>query len=59
MEPVRFADILFILLVCAVTFGILFLVNRKRTSGKNSLEKDDLATADDVEQARPRTPDEE
>lgn len=35
MEPVRFADILFILLVFAVTFGILALVNRKRTDKKN------------------------
>jgi hypothetical protein len=30
MEPVRFADILFILLVGLVTFGILRAVHRKR-----------------------------
>lgn len=35
MEPVRFADILFIVLALAVTFGILALVNRKRTEKKS------------------------
>lgn len=34
MEPFRFADVLFLLLVCAVTGGILALVNRKRFSVK-------------------------
>ena len=37
MEPVRFADILFILLVCIVTFGILKLVNRKQKDGEQNV----------------------
>ena len=47
MEPVRFADILFILLVCLVTFGILMLVNRKRTGGKEEVTKESVSPEDE------------
>ncbi len=36
MEPVRFADILFIFLTLTITFAILWLVNRVRNNDKQS-----------------------
>lgn len=41
MSDVRFADIFFILLVCVVTFGILYLVNRGKSqaAAKGSVSK--------------------
>lgn len=36
MEAVSFADVLFLLLVCIVTGGILTLVNRKNSGEKKS-----------------------
>ncbi|PLX88775.1 MAG: hypothetical protein C0619_12050 [Desulfuromonas sp.] len=44
MEPVRFADILFILLACLVTFGILMLTNRKRTDRKEDTSKETVSS---------------
>jgi type III secretory pathway component EscV len=44
METVRFADILFILLACLVTFGILMLTNRKRTDRKEDTSKEKVSS---------------
>ena len=43
MEPIRFADILFVFLTLVITFAILWLVNKakkksKLTAGDNSAE---------------------
>ncbi|HKJ05264.1 MAG TPA: hypothetical protein VJ974_06690 [Geopsychrobacteraceae bacterium] len=40
MESIRFADVLLILLISIVTFGILMLVNRKRP-GSDKTEGDE------------------
>lgn len=37
MEPVRFADILFVLLASLVTFGIIKMVNRKQSGEKKNI----------------------
>lgn len=44
MEPVRFADILFIVLVLAITFGILALVNRKRKTDEKPADTEPEST---------------
>jgi hypothetical protein len=46
MEPVRFADILFILITLVITFAILWLVNKSKrkpetTTGSNQTESSD------------------
>ena len=50
MEPVRFADILMILLISVITCGILVLVNRKNPSAKSKAQSDEtnkIQTADE------------
>jgi len=45
MADVRFGDIFFILLVCAVTFGILHLVNRSK---KKNSDPDSVSNANNM-----------
>jgi hypothetical protein len=59
MEPVRFADILFTLLVCVVTFGILTLVNRKKTVGKSKPQQTVAASEQNGTETKPKMTDEE
>jgi len=49
MDSLRFADVFFIIIVLAVTFGILFLVNQARNRSKPSEDQEDNAVVEDVE----------
>lgn len=60
MEPVRFADILFILVVGLVTFGILRAVHCKRKNDGKKNETDSAGSAETKGSAdRSSAPDED
>ena len=52
MEPIRFADILFVFLVLLITFSILWLVNRTKdktgTTDDNSTDESSVTAAKDA-----------
>lgn len=48
MEPIRFADILFVFLTLVITFTILWLVNKARSKSKISTEDSQFESRETV-----------
>jgi len=48
MEPVRFADILFIFITLVITFAILWMVNKSKTKAPKTTEESQSGVSETV-----------
>jgi hypothetical protein len=48
MEPIRFADILFVFITLLITFTILWMVNKAKTKSKKTTEDSPLGPSEAV-----------
>jgi hypothetical protein len=52
MEPIRFADILFIILTLVITFIILWFVHKAKTKSNKTTKESQSGTSETVDSAK-------